>query len=72
MAYFNTRPTTEIIVDVSPVGPAEILMQKKTIDEGPKIIAYASRSLTNDERRYSQTEKEGLAIVWGCEHLTYI
>ena len=68
MAYFNTRSTTEVIVDASPVGLAAILTQKKTIDENPKIIAFASRSLTDVERRYSQTEKEGLAIVWRCEH----
>ena len=68
MAYFSTRSTTEVLVDASPVGLAAILTQKKTIDQSPKIIAYASRSITDVERRYSQTENEGLAIVWGCEH----
>lgn len=31
------------------------------------MVAYASRSLTDVERRYSQTEKEALGLVWGCE-----
>jgi hypothetical protein len=30
---------------------------------------FASRQLTDVERRYSQCEKEALAAVWGCERL---
>lgn len=55
-----------MIVDASPVGLGAVLVQQHT--DGDRIIAYASRSLTEVEKRYSQTEKEGLAIVWGCEH----
>jgi hypothetical protein len=62
MSYFDPDKETMLIVDASPVGLAALLTQ-----EG-KIIAYSSRALTDVESRYSQTEKEALAIVWAIEH----
>ena len=32
------------------------------------MIAYASKSLTPVEKPYSQTDKEGLALVWAVDH----
>ena len=63
IAYFNPSEATEVIVDASPVGLGAVLTQKN------KVVAYASRALTAVESRYSQTEREALAVVWACEHL---
>lgn len=34
------------------------------------VILFASWSLTNIERRYSQKKKEALALVWTCERFS--
>ncbi|CAC5416418.1 unnamed protein product [Mytilus coruscus] len=62
MTYFNPALQIDILVDASPVGLGAILSQNQ------QTIAYASRALTDVESRYSQTEREELAIVWACEH----
>ena len=33
----------------------------------PTTLAYASHSMSNTERRYTQIEKEALASTWACE-----
>jgi len=58
----DPRKKTEVIVDASPAGLGGLLVQ-----EG-KVLSYASRALSDVERRYSQTEREMLAVVWGVEH----
>ena len=68
MSYFDKQKESFVLVDASPVGLCAILSQKSTGEEDPKVVAYASRALTDVEKRYSQTEKEALAIVWSVEH----
>ena len=73
MGYFDLKKETEIIVDASPVGLGAMLIQRDPKAGQGKVIAYASRSLTDTEKRYSQLEKEALAIVFGIERFrTYI
>ena len=65
LAYFDKEAKTKIIADASPVGLGAVLVQEQGGEE--RVVSYASRSLTNVERRYSQTEKEALGLVWACE-----
>ena len=50
-----------------------ILSQSIPGRDDRRIVAYVSRSLTPVEQRYSQVEREALAIVWAAERLhTYL
>ena len=53
-------------MDASPVSLGAILTQKHP--DGHRIITFARRALTLVEQRYSQLEREALAVVWACEH----
>lgn len=71
LGYFDLDDRTQLFVDASPVGLGAVLIQiaRKGQRQGqPRMITYASKSLTETEQRYCQTEKEPLAIVWGIEH----
>ena len=65
LAYLDKEAHTRVIADASPVGLGAVLVQEKN-DVG-RAVCYASRSLSSVERRYSQTEKEALALMWACE-----
>ena len=69
IAYFDKNKETELVTDASPTGLSAILSQKTPNKDDRKIISYVSRTLSDVERRYSQTEKEALAIVWAIERL---
>ena len=65
LAYFKQGAPTQVIADASPVGLGAVLIQKQ--NGVHRVVSYASKSLSAVERRYSQTEKEALALVWACE-----
>lgn len=65
LGYFDPQDKTQIIADASPTGLGAVLVQIK--DNIPRVIYYASRSLSQLEMKYCQSEKEALALVWSVE-----
>ena len=65
LASFDKDAHTCVIADASPVRLGAVLVQEKNGES--RAVCYVSRSLSQVERRYSQTEKEALALVWACE-----
>lgn len=68
--YFSDTHKTTLFTDGSPTGLGAALVQE---DENgtPRIISFASKSLTPTEKRYAQTQREALAVVWAAEHFWY-
>ena len=67
LAYYQLGNKTSVMFDASPVGIGAILWQKQS-DGTTRPVAFASRSLTQVERRYSQIEREALGCVWAVQH----
>lgn len=65
MIHLDPIVPIQFRVDASP----DILTQSHGNETRP--VAYASRTLTQVERRHSQTEREALAVVWGCERFHF-
>lgn len=67
---FDLNWKTIVTVDASPVGLGAVLTQADPNNsKNTKIIIFVSRKLSPTEQKYSQIEKEALALVWACERL---
>ena len=69
LALYDPAKETRVSSDASSFGLGSVLTQAQE-DGGWKPVAYISRSLTPTEQRYTQVEKEALAVTWACERLS--
>ena len=67
LAHYNTNLQNILTTDDSTKGLGATLWQEQP-DKSLKPIAFASRFLTDTEKKYAINELELLAVVWGLEH----
>ena len=69
LAHYNPNRPTTISVDASNTGLGAVLFQVQ--DDGQRRpVCYASRSLSDTEKRYAVIEKEALATTWASERFS--
>ncbi len=72
LSYLDSKRETRIQVDTSKIGLGAALIQIDE-DKSEKVIAFASKALSSMEERYTNIEREMLAVVFGAERFdTYV
>ena len=67
LCLYNPQAPITVSADASSHGLGAVLQQS---DSPWKPVAYASRAMTETEKRYAQIEEEALAATWACERFS--
>ena len=72
LIHYDPELPLVLATDSSSYGLGAVLSHR-TVKGEERPIAYASRSLSETEKKYSQIEKEALSLVWGVKKFqTYL
>ena len=69
LVKFDINKSHRITADASQNALGAALLQRE--ERGWCPVAYASRTLTDTEKRYAQIEKEALAVTWACQKFDF-
>ncbi|MCP3679265.1 MAG: hypothetical protein GY782_02965, partial [Gammaproteobacteria bacterium] len=70
LTHFDPTLPLVLTTDASPYGVGACLSHKVIIDCKTRLlpIAYASASLKDSQKNYSQIDREGLGVYWGVNY----
>ena len=68
LVLYNPQMELKVSANASSFGLGAVLFQKDK--DGWKPMAYVSRPMSETKKRYTQIEKEALAVTWACENFT--
>jgi transposase InsO family protein len=69
LVKFDMDKSHRVTADASQNALGAALLQRE--ERGWCPVAYASRTLTETEKRYAQIEKEALAVTWACQKFDF-
>ena len=69
LVKFDARRKHRVTADSSQYALGAALLQREELNWLP--VCYASRMLTDTEKRYARIEKEALAVVWACQKFDF-
>ena len=67
LAHYSMEAEIKLAVDASPWGLGCVLLQE--VHNQMRPVTYASRSLTNVDKRYAQIERGTLAVLYGLQKM---